>query len=72
VRRGLNLLLRSRVSGVQKHSALQLAAAMVGLAGPSWLLDSVGNQGQAFLQVLAETLHVSEHTFLLHQFGKGS
>ena len=58
VRRGLNWLLRSRVSAVQKHSALQLAAALVELAGPGWLLARGEQLPEAFLQVLAETLHV--------------
>lgn len=38
VRAGLGLLLRGRVSAVQRHSALQLAAAMVDLLGPDWVL----------------------------------
>jgi hypothetical protein len=58
VRRGLNWLLRSHVSAVQKHSALQLAAALVELSGPAWLLARGEQLPEAFLQVLAETLHV--------------
>ena len=61
VRRGLNWLLRSRVSAVQKHSSLQLAAALVELAGPGWLLARGEQVPEAFLQVLAETLHVSTY-----------
>ncbi|GAX74169.1 hypothetical protein CEUSTIGMA_g1618.t1 [Chlamydomonas eustigma] len=65
VRRGLNWLLRSRVSAVQKHSALQLAAALVEMSGPAWLLARGEQLPEAFLQVLAETLHV-ETALLLH------
>ena len=35
-RRGLALLLRGRISAVQRHSALQLAAAVLDLLGPEW------------------------------------
>ena len=38
LRQGLSLLLRGRISAVQRHSALQLAAAIADLAGPGWLL----------------------------------
>eukprot|EP00955_Chlamydomonas_euryale_P023091 243647-Chlamydomonas_euryale.AAC.1 len=53
VRRGLNWLLRSHVSGVQKHSGLQLAAALVELVGPTWLLARGEQLSEAFLQVRA-------------------
>ncbi len=46
LRQGLALLLRGRVSAVQRHSALQLAAAVVDLAGPDWLLGG-GDSGNA-------------------------
>jgi hypothetical protein len=36
--RGLGWVLRSRGGDVQRHSALQLAAALVTLLGPQWLL----------------------------------
>mmetsp|Transcript_36419 Transcript_36419/g.81053 ORF Transcript_36419/g.81053 Transcript_36419/m.81053 type:complete len:1243 (+) Transcript_36419:134-3862(+) len=65
IRRGLNWILRSRVGAVQKHSALQLSAALVDLAGPGWLLARGETPPEAFLQVLAETLHV-ETGLLLH------
>lgn len=42
LRQGLALLLRGRISAVQRHAALQLAAAVVDLAGPSWVLDGPG------------------------------
>ena len=42
LRQGLALLLRGRVSAVQRHSALQLAAAVVDLAGPGWVLGHAG------------------------------
>lgn len=37
---GLALLLGSRVSARERHAGLQLAAAMLDLAGPLWLLDA--------------------------------
>lgn len=47
LRQGLGLLLRGRISAVQRHSALQLAAAVVDMAGPGWLLggssEGLGN-----------------------------
>ena len=36
---GLTLLLSSRTGQQQRHAALQLAAHMVDLAGPEWLLQ---------------------------------
>ena len=39
-------------------SSLQLAAALVDLAGPGWLLARGEQLPEAFLQVLAETIHV--------------
>ncbi|PRW45088.1 Neurochondrin family isoform 2 [Chlorella sorokiniana] len=47
LRQGLALLLRGRVSAVQRHSALQLAAAVVDLVGPDWLLGAGGSGGSA-------------------------
>jgi hypothetical protein len=47
LRQGLALLLRSRISAVQRHSALQLAAAVVELLGPEWLLGGpAGSSGK--------------------------
>ncbi|KAL4448249.1 hypothetical protein ABPG75_005468 [Micractinium tetrahymenae] len=43
LRQGLGLLLRGRISAVQRHSALQLAAAVVDLAGAGWLLGGGGH-----------------------------
>lgn len=80
LRQGLGLLLRGRISAVQRHSALQLAAAVVDLAGPGWLLgdsgegpganDSTGAaagaaEGEAFFQLLVEVTKV-ETSVLLH------
>lgn len=81
LRQGLALLLRGRVSAVQRHSALQLAAAVVDLAGLEWLLGGGGGGGggsassrggsqaaadaQAFFQLLVEITKV-ETSVLLH------
>eukprot|EP00798_Chlamydomonas_sp_ICE-L_P007486 gene7486-631_t len=72
VRLGLGWIMQSRVSGVQKHSAIQLAAAMVALLGPSWQMNPhAPGEGEStdaaasFIQVLTETLHV-ETSLLLH------
>ena len=80
LRQGLALLLRGRVSAVQRHSALQLAAAIVDLAGPDWLLGGNGGSrsssgsrvqkkaaadGEAFFQLLVEITKV-ETSVLLH------
>ena len=40
VRDGVHQMLRSRIASRQRHGALQLAAAMTGLAGSGWLLGS--------------------------------
>lgn len=43
---GLSLVLRGRVSPVERHAALQVAAAMVELCdGPAWLLMGAGSTG---------------------------
>uniref|UniRef100_A0A7S3R638 Uncharacterized protein n=1 Tax=Dunaliella tertiolecta TaxID=3047 RepID=A0A7S3R638_DUNTE len=76
VQRGLGWMLRSRTGATQKHSALQLAAAMTELLGPRWVLHqqlsappssakSAPSQEVPFLCVLAEILHV-ECSLLLH------
>lgn len=72
MRAGLALLLRGRAGPVQRHSALQLAAAVVGVAGPAWLLGpasapgggEVGDAG-AFFQLLVEITKI-ETSVLLH------
>ena len=74
LRQGLALLLRGRISAVQRHSALRLAAAVVDLLGPTWLLGGVGGstsgsaaskETQAFFQLLVEITKV-ETSVLLH------
>jgi hypothetical protein len=45
LRRGLALLLRGRISAVQRHSALQLAAAVLEILGPEWLLGGEAAAG---------------------------
>jgi hypothetical protein len=72
LRRGLALLLRGRVAAVQRHSALQLAAAALDLLGPEWLLggerdaNGGGGAGQpSFFQLLVEVAKV-ETSVLLH------
>lgn len=69
VHAGTNQMLRSRLPGPQRHSVLQLAAAMVELAGAGWLLPRKGAEGRqdpgsapppgALLAVMVETLSVS-------------
>jgi len=46
LRQGLVQVLRSRVGAVQRHSALQLAAAVLEVLGPSWLLPQQQQQQQ--------------------------
>lgn len=41
VREGLSMVLRSRVGTAQRFTALRVAAGMVQLAGPKWLLEEV-------------------------------
>lgn len=77
LRQGLGLLLRGRISAVQRHSALQLAAAVVDLTGPGWLLGdsddgaaavaaaTAARDGEAFFQLLVEVVKV-ETSVLLH------
>lgn len=44
---GLSLVLRGRVSPQERHAALQLAALLVELLGPEWLLGEAGGSGGA-------------------------
>lgn len=60
-RAGVHTLLVARVGLVQRHAALTLAAAMVELLGPGWLVGE-GRQGadrDAFFQALVEVVKVS-------------
>lgn len=68
------VMLRSRAAAVQRHSALALAAAAVGLAGPGWLTAPLGGVrgaaadpggGPRFYQLVVEILRV-EISVLLH------
>lgn len=74
LRAGLGLLLRGRISAVQRHSALQLAAAALDLAGPAWLLGGGASgsraaagaqEAAAFYQLLVEVTKI-ETSVLLH------
>ena len=81
MRLGIAAVLQSRIGAVQRHGALQLAAALVALAGPSWLLnplvssintrstnsklDSEEEEGARFYQLIVEILRI-ETNVLLH------
>ncbi|GAB4817373.1 hypothetical protein N2152v2_004419 [Parachlorella kessleri] len=47
IRLGLELVLRSRVSPVERHAALQIAAAISDLARPDWLVGEAGSRAAA-------------------------
>ena len=80
MRLGIVCTLQERGTTVQRHSALQLASAMVSLAGPRWLWYSVPGMGTMdrvekekeeklvdkgkFLQVLVEIIKVEIHVLL--------
>ena len=74
IRAGLEVLLRGRVGAVQRHSALQLAAAMVNLVGAQWALGgpfpAAGSGGggagpEAFFQLLVEVTRIETGVLLL-------
>lgn len=73
MRLGIATVLRGRGSVVQRHGALQLSSAMVGIAGPQWLTYPLGRiqgvdnpeEGGKFFQLIVEILKV-EINVLLH------
>ncbi|KAK9830359.1 hypothetical protein WJX72_011255 [[Myrmecia] bisecta] len=61
VRRGLKLLLSSRIGVVQRQAALGLAAAASQLLPPDWLLEPAGaqvNGSDEFFRLLVEVLKI--------------
>lgn len=83
LRWGLGVLLRSRVGSVQRHSALQLAAAATELLGPAWALGGPApppgapaaqavqsaSQPAAFYQLLVEVTRIETGVLLLDALG---
>lgn len=61
LRSGIDIVLRSKAGAVQRHSALQLAAAATGIAGSAWLCA----ENERFYQMLVEVSKV-ETSVLLH------
>ncbi|BDA43419.1 probable neurochondrin at N-terminal half [Coccomyxa sp. Obi] len=60
-RSGIATLLRGRLAPAQRQTALQVAASILGLVGPEWLLapsHDGGNLPEAFFQLLVEVIKV--------------